>query len=196
MSGIDHLLVLFLTFWLTSCASSVTSTVNTYYEIPPNSLSGHTVVVLGMTKTLDESLEFKAKKRSLEDGFRSVGMSVVSESGARDVGAEYVVFFGYGSDQGREQLYSYNIPIYGQTGISSSSTTGIINSYGSGATYSGTTSYTPSYGITGYQSNVGSRTVYGRSAAVEIWKPSADGNHRKIFELRLQAQDLSKTPPW
>ena len=43
------------------------------------------------------------------------------------------------------------MPVYGQTGISSSNTFGTINTFGNTSTYSGSTYYTPSYGITGYQ---------------------------------------------
>ncbi|MGD9579323.1 MAG: tetratricopeptide repeat protein, partial [Syntrophorhabdus sp.] len=45
---------------------------------------------------------------------------------------------------------NYVLPIFGQTGVSSSFTTGTFNSYGPMTTYSGTTTYTPQYGITGY----------------------------------------------
>jgi len=43
------------------------------------------------------------------------------------------------------------MPVYGQTGVSSSTTYGTINSSGYGsASYTGTTYHTPQYGITGY----------------------------------------------
>lgn len=41
------------------------------------------------------------------------------------------------------------MPIIGQTGVSSSHTYGTLNTYGNYGIYSGTTNYTPTYGIVG-----------------------------------------------
>ena len=61
--------------------------------------------------------------------------------------AEVFVIFGYLIGSGKEKIGS--IPVYGQTGVSSSTTYGTITMYGNYATYSGYTSYTPTYGVTG-----------------------------------------------
>ena len=64
--------------------------------------------------------------------------------------AEVVVFLKYGISEPHESLHS--IPVWGQTGVSSSHTMGTISSFGSGmASYHGSTTYTPEYGITGYR---------------------------------------------
>jgi len=76
--------------------------------------------------------------------------------------AELVIFLGYGIGEPEEHLYSYSIPMWGQTGISSASTYGTVNTYGNFGSYSSRTTYTPSYGITGYTSRTGSYITYFR----------------------------------
>ena len=80
--------------------------------------------------------------------------------------ANVIVTFSYGIDNGREEISS--VPVYGQTGVSSSTTYGSVNTYGNQATYSGTTTYTPTYGIVG--SSTVSHTKYGRHLLLYISK--------------------------
>ncbi len=63
--------------------------------------------------------------------------------------ANVSIFLGYGIGDPYEGGFS--IPTWGETGVSSSTTTGTVSSYGSSASYSGTTTYTPTYGVTGSQ---------------------------------------------
>ena len=104
-------------------------------------------------KEQEGSLEHKAyeqtvKQELIEKGFRETTLDQ----------AEIVVFLFYGIDTGKQVVSSY--PIIGQTGVSSSSTYGTVQSYGSYGTYSGTTTYTPQYGVVG--TGVTSGTQYTR----------------------------------
>jgi hypothetical protein len=122
--------------------------------------------------------------------------------------AEVVVFLQYGITEPRESLYSYSTPVWGQTGVSSSYSTGRIHSFGSGmASYSGTTTYTPTYGITGYQTHIGTRITYTRFMVldaydleeyrktreeVQLWKTTAistgsSGDLRRVFPIMVAA---------
>ena len=122
--------------------------------------------------------------------------------------AKVVVFLKYGVSGPHESLYSYSTPVWGQTGVSSSYTTGTINSFGSGmASYSGSTTYTPQYGITGYQSHVGTQVMYTRfiildaydlesyrkiKKEVQLWKTTAistgsSGDLRLVFPVMVAA---------
>lgn len=76
--------------------------------------------------------------------------------------ADVAIFLGYGIGQPQEHLYSYSLPNWGQNGVSSAYTTGSINTYGNRSTFSGTTTYTPTYGITGYSTHVGTYTTHTR----------------------------------
>ncbi len=77
--------------------------------------------------------------------------------------ANVAIFLGYGIGEPQERQYSYSIPTWGETGVSSSSTTGTVSSsYGGYGSYSGTTTYTPTYGVTGATTHTGSYTTYFR----------------------------------
>ncbi len=93
------------------------------------------------------SLEFIEFASYVERVLRAKGMQRVSEFGSADV----AVFLSYGIGDPETSEYSYSLPVWGQTGVASSHTSGSVNTYGNSATYSGTTTYTPSYGVTGYQ---------------------------------------------
>jgi hypothetical protein len=77
---------------------------------------------------------------------------------------------------------AFSYPIFGQTGASSATTSGVVNSYGNMATYSGTTTYRPSYGVVG--SGVGTRTEYTRVVQLEILEKEAllNGQVKKVYE--------------
>ena len=124
--------------------------------------SGKRVIILPAQEEKAGTLEFAAYAKFVEDGLRGEGFQVVPVGEP----AELIAFFGYGIDQGRDELYSYAVPQFGQTGVQSSRTFGTVQSYGSGATYSGTTRYTPSYGITGWTPRVGTRRLYTRAIAL------------------------------
>lgn len=122
-------------------------------------------------------------------------------------GAELAIFLGYGIGDPEEHLYSYSIPVYGQTGISSAATYGNINTYGNFGSYYSRTTYTPSYGVTGYTSHVGSYVTYFRyvlltafdlneyrktQKEVQVWKTTitssgSSGDLRMVFPVLVGA---------
>jgi hypothetical protein len=74
------------------------------------------IVVLPAQKEKAGTLEFAEYAKLVEDGLRKEGFQVVPSGEP----AELVVFFGYGIDQGRDEVYSYAVPEFGQTGVQSS----------------------------------------------------------------------------
>ena len=114
-------------------------------------------------------LPLKAQEASLEHkNYERLARAHLNGNGFREVElgkAEVVVVLQYGLDEGREVVSSY--PIVGRTGTSSSYTSGTIQSYGGGyATYSGTTTSVPTYGVVG--SGVRSYIVFSRFLRVDI----------------------------
>jgi len=91
--------------------------------------------------------------------------------------ASVVVAFNYEIGSGKEKVAS--VPVYGKTGVSSSRTYGTLHTYGSYGSYSGTTTYTPTYGITGYQAV--SRTEYMR----KVWLHIVDKESLNIDKPRV-----------
>jgi hypothetical protein len=171
------------TLWLSSCASHLESTIETHHRLTPADL-GKRVVVLPAQKEKAGTLEFAEYAKFVEDGLRRQGFRVVPE---------LVAFFGYGIDQGRDELYSYTVPQFGQTGVQSSQTFGTVQSYGPGATYSGTTTYTPSYGITGWTPQVGTRRLYARVVALQIYDISQGTEPVELYESVVKSHGSSGT---
>jgi hypothetical protein len=88
----------------------------------------------------------------------------ISAQKAEDADIAIVLSYGIGEPQARQ--YSYSLPVWGQTGVSSSHTYGTATAYGNSASYSGTTTYTPTYGVTGYTTHIGTQTTYFRYALI------------------------------
>ena len=74
--------------------------------------------------------------------------------------ANVAIFLVYGMEKPQNNPYRYALPMWGQTGVSSSTTYGSLNTFGNTATYSGTTTYNPTYGITGFVPGSGSYVNY------------------------------------
>ena len=121
--------------------------------------------------------------------------------------ADIAIFVVYGIGNPQEHQYSYSVPTWGQTGVRSSSTRGTLNTYGSFGTYSGTTTYTPTYGVTGSTTNVGTYTTYSRflvlnaldlseyrqtKKEIQLWKTTitsigSSGDLRLVFPYMVTA---------
>jgi hypothetical protein len=76
--------------------------------------------------------------------------------------ADVAIFLTYAIGDPQTYQYTYSLPIYGQTGVSSANTYGTLSSYGNTATFSGNTTYTPTYGVTGSTTHSYTDTVYTR----------------------------------
>lgn len=121
--------------------------------------------------------------------------------------ADVAIVLSYGIGDPQTTQYSYSLPVWGQTGVSSAHTYGTATSYGNSASYSGTTKYTPTYGIKGYTSHVGTRTTYFRFAQitaydfkafketekqVQLWRTTvtssgSSGDLRQVFPILIGA---------
>lgn len=83
--------------------------------------------------------------------------------------ADTVIFLVYGIGDPKEHSYSYSVPTFGQTGISASSTTGTIITSGNVSTFTGGTTYTPTYGITGSKTYTGKYITYFRYIIMDCY---------------------------
>lgn len=121
--------------------------------------------------------------------------------------AELAVFVDYGVGEPHEHIETYDIPMWGQTGIASTTTTGTISTFGNQSQIRTSTSYTPQYGITGYRTKVETYTLFPRFALfsavdlrvyrstrqiVEIWKTQltsigVSDDLRTVFPIMVAA---------
>jgi hypothetical protein len=97
--------------------------------------------------------------------------------------AKLAIFVVYGIGDPQQHQYSYSVPVWGQTGVSSSTTYGTLSTYGNYGTYSGTTTYNPTYGIKGYSSHVGTRITYFRFLVLDAIDLSEYRKSKKEVQL-------------
>ena len=121
--------------------------------------------------------------------------------------ANVAIFLGYGIGDPKEHQYTYSLPTWGQTGVSSSYTTGTVSSYGGYGSYFGSTTYTPTYGVTGSTTHSGSHVTYFRfmlldavdldeykksKKEVQLWKTTvtssgSSSDLRRVFPILVAA---------
>ncbi len=133
-----------IVFLFTGCGSVVISNVSVFHKLPKVEKQENINYSFLKLKGQDNNLEYdtyqeKIKQHLLLNHFVETDNSNI------------LISFEYGVDGGKEKIGS--APIIGQTGVSSSYTTGTVNTYSGGyGSYSGRTTYTPTYGVVGSSS--------------------------------------------
>jgi len=175
-------ILIILVSLLSGCGPLIRSDISVFHEIP-QVFTGTTYAVVQF-KEQEGSLEHKVYEQAVKRELNAKGLREASI-----VQAEVVVFLSYGIDSGKEVVESY--PIVGQTGVSSSHTYGTVQSYGNYGTYSGTTMYTPTYGVVG--TGVTSSTQYARFFKLDILdkKPLLDKQIKKLYEAKVISRGSS-----
>jgi hypothetical protein len=97
--------------------------------------------------------------------------------------ADIMIFLTYDIGDPKEHVYTYAIPVFGQTGYSSSHTSGTLKSYGNYGTYSKTTTYTPSFGIKGYGTGVGSFITYFKYIVLDAYDLKKYAKSNKMIQV-------------
>jgi hypothetical protein len=140
------LIILFLSF-ITACAQMGAYQVKVDSVTDPEGTSNTLpFLVLPAYQNLKDDLVFKEFQLIVENALLNKGFVE-----AEDPNKPWMaILLSYGLGDPVVEERNDVLPIFGQTGVSSSFTTGTLNSYGQMTTYSGTTTYTPQYGITGY----------------------------------------------
>jgi len=156
------------------------------------------ILLSGNKSIKDSDLQFKEFKNLVNKALQNSGYQIVKSKND----AEILIFLNYAISYPKEYRRNYVTPIIGQTGISSSHTTGTTTNIGGYGQYSSTTTYTPSYGVTGYVNNIENYIIYTRTLILnavdkkdsnnEIWKITAisDGSNddlRVIFPVMVVA---------
>lgn len=172
---------------LSGCAGFVRSEVAVFHQL--GETPGPKTYLLVPLKGQESSLEYKTYAALVREELGKHQFREVSGDEKPDV----VIAFSYGIDSGREKLDS--IPIFGQTGVSSSTTYGTLSTYGNYGTYSGTTTYTPSYGIVG--SSTVSRREYSRGLSLYVVDANSVGTGKLnvLYEGSVKSSGSSSQLP-
>jgi hypothetical protein len=124
-------------------------------------------------------LQFKEYASYIDKALKLLGY----EKATMPTDADVAIFLGYSISEPKQHQYSYSIPTYGQTGVSSSNTYGTVNTYGNNANYASTTTYTPTYGITGSTSHIGTSTTYTRTMQLTAFDVSNYSEDKDMTNL-------------
>lgn len=167
------LVFVLLVVMLSGCGTFVETKVSAFHELQ-EPLTGTTYILIP-TKEQEGNLEFQTYAKLVMIELQKRGMTEAPFHQAK-----YAIFIFYGIDQGKQIVSSY--PIFGQTGTSSSYTTGTVTSYGNTASYSGRTYTTPTYGVVG--SGTRTDTIFKRYFNLDIVDIAKSGNGKiqKIYE--------------
>lgn len=206
-------LVLFGFVSLFGCAAPVQYVASVSALVAPGAEMARRYVLLpGNEGVKPEDLQFQEYAEYVHRAMALQGF----EKAASEQDAQLFVVAAYGIGNPQQHTYTYSIPHWGQTGISSATTYGTANTYGtvnnygtySGTTsYSGTTYYQPTYGVTGYSTGAGQYVTYTRmlglvafdaastragSEPKELWRVSVvstgrSGDLRLIFPFLVTA---------
>lgn len=165
---------------LVGCATGPVFHVSVDSISPPEAESKKMYILLPGLKNVETTdLQFKEYATYVERALTSRGL--VKANSLED--ANIAIFLAYGIGNPQDNIYSYSLPIWGQTGVSSSSTFGTVNTFGNTATYSGTTTYTPTYGVTGFMPIVGSYVTYFRFLILDAVDLDEYKQSQKITQL-------------
>jgi hypothetical protein len=200
------LLILIFTLFISGCASTTAPTFYVYVDSisSPKSQELKRYILLPNNQGVKSGdLQFQEYASYVEKALNSQGFTKANDF--KD--ANVAIFLGYGIGDPKTHQYTYSMPTWGKTGVSSSNTYGTVNSYGSTATVSSTTTYTPTYGVTGSTSHVGSYTTFNRYLSInaldlnqykvneeekQIWKTQvmssgSSGDLRRVFPILVAA---------
>ena len=172
---------------LSGCAGFVKSQVSVFHQLGETPVPKTYVFV--PLEGQENSLEYKTYIQLVRQQLSKFQYSEAASNETPDV----VIALSYGIDSGKERLAS--IPIFGKTGVSSSTTYGTLNTYGNYGTYSGTTTYTPTYGVVG--SSTVSRTEYNRGLWLYIVDAKSVGtkNLNVLYEASVKSSGSSAQLP-
>lgn len=97
--------------------------------------------------------------------------------------ADIALFLTYAIGDPQTYKYSYSLPTWGQTGVSSAYSYGSVSTYGNMGTYAGTTTYTPTYGVTGSTTHVATNTVYTRFLFLDAYDLDIYAKENKMMQV-------------
>ncbi len=180
-----------LLLFLTGCEQPPTFNVGVNSFQRPGALNFGTYVLIPSEEGVNQDdLEFVEYSSYVERVLSEKGFEKNEDFNEADI----AIFLSYGIGDPERVNYSYSLPTWGKTGVASSHTTGTVNVIGNTATYTGTTTNVPSFGITGYRTQNTSYDVYTRRAflsAYDLKEYRATGKENMIWDTRIVSTGTS-----
>lgn len=172
---------LFGILFLSGCSAlSVNTGVNSYASNQFDPKLTH--MLAPQDKSQEGSLQFEEISLQASRALSKSGINVNNENKQADV----VVLLDYAVSEPKTKTEVVSRPIYGQTGVSSSYTSGSVSNIGGFGSYSGHTAYIPTYGVVGYNNVPVTTTSYVTTIALTAYD-------YKKFNKSKEAKELWKT---
>lgn len=177
---------------LTSCATNKTKylvNIDTLSSGAANAKSAY-LMIPGSEAAAQDDLQFNEYATYVDRALMNHGFTPAKSPKETMV----LIFLNYGIGDPQQHRYTYSTPIIGQTGVSSSYSTGTLSTYGNYSSYSGTTTNTPTYGVTGSVRHTGTRTTYDRFitlSAFDVDEYRSSKNASKLWETSITSTGAS-----
>ena len=182
---------------LTSCATYIsTPQANLKYSVKVNSYGEDSTLIrkdcylfLSDTMINKEDLQFNEFHKQISSIMRSKGYNVVDSIQSANI----IILFNYGISNSKTKVYTTSVPVWGQTGIISTTTSGTVsaNPYSNSLNYKQSTVQTPNYGVTGYRSEQQSIESYTRYLNLVAYDFEYFKLHKK--EKRIWQTEINST---
>lgn len=174
------LLMLMCGILLVGCATVPRFHVNVDSISAPGAILKKKYILLSGLKDIGPTdLQFTEYAGYVEKALTPMGLSRTDNFEDANV----AIFLAYGIGDPQKHQYTYSLPVWGQTGVSSSTTYGTLSTYGGYGSYYGTTTYTPTYGITGYTTHIGTYTTYFRFFVLDAIDLEEYKSSQKVVQL-------------
>jgi hypothetical protein len=113
--------------------------------------------------------------------------------------ADYVVVLNYAADDGRTELRSYSVPVYGLVGGGTTFHSGTVYSDGAMASYSGTSTSSPTIGIVGSKQRTKVVEVFTRHVTIDVINRSESEKQKQTVvdwsvKMRSEGREPYITP--
>lgn len=177
MKSLNLLIITAAALSLISCAEMgqrIETSATTYHGKKHELRSSLRVAPIDAAQS--NSLEFKAVSDYLLNKFIQAGYTANENKDD----SEYIAFITYGIDNGKTS--STIVPIFGQTGGGTSYSSGTLSNSRGFATYSGTTTTMPTYGVV--NAIPVETTSYKRVVNIDVYHNEINKQITKVYELR------------
>jgi hypothetical protein len=173
---LTYLLLFVVMLLITGCARPRFYTDVDSIALSDQSVGKRYLLLPGNQGSTPDDLQFLEFARYVHSVLTPLGFSKATSEQDADI----AIFLSYGVSSPETHQVSSSSPVYGQTGVSSSTTSGTVMPMGGGmASYSGNTTYTPQYGVTGYETQTHSYTTYTRTLQITAYDVAAYRHEKK-----------------
>ncbi|PKL91081.1 MAG: hypothetical protein CVV21_09820 [Candidatus Goldiibacteriota bacterium HGW-Goldbacteria-1] len=172
------LFLVVVVFFLSGCSRRYIVNVDSIND--RSAITGKNFVIVSGNKNIDASdLQFMEYACYVAAALEKKGYTAVDSIGKADL----EIYMSYGVGEAERHVYSYTTPVWGQTGGETTTIANIIKEEDGSTKYISSTSYTPDYGITGYQERTDVYTTYPKYIILDAYDLKLKQENKKLKQL-------------